>query len=85
MHIHGNPMNYTLPGVTSAAAAENAATRERAAEVRRRLLKSAAAVEAPASPEEAFLIGRWTGSSAIPEASPEPARTPGSGRVSEFG
>jgi hypothetical protein len=38
---------------------EKTADSQRAAEVRRRLLKGAAQIDAAASPEETLLIGQW--------------------------
>jgi hypothetical protein len=61
MHIHGNSMNFQITGISSASAAANEAARQRAAEVRRKLMRSATEIEGEgiSSPEEAFLIGQW--------------------------
>jgi len=59
MHIHGNAMSIQAANLYSAAQGERAAAAERAAEVRRKLLKSAAGVETSASPEETLFIGHW--------------------------
>jgi len=59
MHIHSNHMT---PGITNpyvVAAAEKAAASERAAKVRKKLLKSAAKVDSIAVPDEDLLIGKW--------------------------
>ena len=58
MHIHGNQwdLNAVNPYY---AASENAAARQRAAGVRKKLLKSAAEIEGAATPEETLLIGQW--------------------------
>jgi hypothetical protein len=58
MHIHGHLMNLQVTG-TSFAAAENAAARQRAADVRRKLLKSAQSVEGELSPEAGLMVGQW--------------------------
>jgi hypothetical protein len=59
MHIHGNSMNLNAANSYSVGNGEKSAAAERAAEVRRRLLKSAAGVDNTASPDEAQLIGHW--------------------------
>jgi hypothetical protein len=61
MHIHGNHMNPGITNPYAAAAAEKAAALERAAEVRKKLLKSAAEADGNAIPEEDLMIGRWMG------------------------
>jgi hypothetical protein len=58
MHIHPAAIGLH-PMSTYAAGSEHAAAAERAAEVRKRLLKAAQSVNADASPEESLLIGRW--------------------------
>jgi hypothetical protein len=59
MHIHGNLMSVNAANLYSAAQGERAAAAQRAAETRRKLLKSAAEPEAASSPDEAFMIGQW--------------------------
>jgi hypothetical protein len=59
MHIHGNSMNVNSASFYSVGNGEKAAAAERAADVRKRLLKGAAAVDGTASPEETLLIGHW--------------------------
>ena len=59
MHVHGSQMN-TTPVNAYAAAAETALARQRAEDVRKKLAKSAATVEAGADPDQAFLVGQWT-------------------------
>jgi len=59
MRIHSNHMT---PGVTNpyvVAAAEKAAASERAAKVRKKLLKSAALANVYTIPDEDLMIGRW--------------------------
>jgi len=58
MHIHGNQMNFNAINPYSAAA-EKAAAAQRAADVRRKLARSANGVESVADPEDAFTLGRW--------------------------
>ncbi len=55
MHIHANSMSVNSANFYSVGNAEKSA----AADVRKRLLKGAAAVEGTASPEETLLIGHW--------------------------
>jgi hypothetical protein len=59
MHIHGNSMSVNAANLYSAAHGERAAAAQRAVEVRKKLLKSAAGIEAGATPEETLLIGQW--------------------------
>lgn len=59
MHIHSSQLNIHAAGFYSAAQEEKAAAAQRAADVRRKLLKSGVSVEGSASPEEAFMIGQW--------------------------
>jgi predicted NBD/HSP70 family sugar kinase len=62
MHIHGNSRDFEVRSISAAAATEDAAARQRAADVRRKLMKSASNIEGISSPEEAFLVGQWMGS-----------------------
>ena len=55
-------MNMNSASLYSAAGAEKAAAAQRAADVRKKLLKSASDIEGASSPEEAFMIGQWTDS-----------------------
>jgi hypothetical protein len=59
MHIHGSHMNMNSASLYSAAGAEKAAAAQRAAEVRKKLLRSASGIEVTADPDQAFLIGQW--------------------------
>jgi len=61
MHVHGNQTNLNAVNPYSAAA-ERAAAAQRAADVRKKLLKSAGGAEGRASPEEALMLDKWTGS-----------------------
>ncbi len=58
MHIHGNQTNLNAINPYSAAA-ERATAALRAAEVRKKLIKSAATVEDASDPDEAFMVGHW--------------------------
>ncbi|MGA2352179.1 MAG: hypothetical protein ABSF70_17215 [Terracidiphilus sp.] len=59
MHIHGNSMAVNSANLYSAAQGERAAATQRAADVRKKLLKGAAEIEGAASPEETLMIGQW--------------------------
>jgi hypothetical protein len=61
MHIHTNSFNMQAAGL-SAAQELRAAEARRAADVRRKLLKSAAALEGGTEPEETVLISQWVDS-----------------------
>jgi hypothetical protein len=58
MHIQRSQMNSNAVN-PYAAAAEKAMAAQRAATVRKKLIKSARALEGATNPEEAFMIGRW--------------------------
>ena len=59
MHINRGQMNLNSASLYSAAGAEKAASAQRAAEVRKKLLKNASNVERSTSPEETLMIGQW--------------------------
>jgi hypothetical protein len=59
MHIHSHVTQYSVMNISSEAAIKNQLAQERAAEVRRKLLRSSTEASAPATPEEDFLIGQW--------------------------
>jgi hypothetical protein len=59
MHIHGMQMNFNQVSLQSAAASEKTAAAQRAAEVRKKLLKRAEGTDDELNPEESFMIGRW--------------------------
>jgi hypothetical protein len=84
MHIHGNQWNLNAVNPYSAAA-ENAAARQRAAETRKKLLKSAAEIEGAATPEETLLNGQWLDSRHSQTESEDQYRASAAGRDSDFG
>ena len=59
MHIHGNSMSVNAANFYSATQEERAAAAQRAASVRKKLIKSASEIEVAASPEEILMIGQW--------------------------
>jgi hypothetical protein len=58
MHIHGNSFNMQAASLSAAQQLKAAETR-RAADIRKKLLKSAAGLESVTDPEETLLIGEW--------------------------
>jgi hypothetical protein len=85
MHIHANQMNMNSASLYSAAGAENAAAAQRAADVRRKLMKSASDIEGVASPDEAFMIGQWTDSRHSQVQSDDQYHASASGKDPDFG
>jgi len=59
MPIHRNQMSLGVTNPYVAAAAQKIAASERAAKVRKKLIKSAAQTEGFALPDSDLLIGRW--------------------------
>jgi hypothetical protein len=57
MHIH--PAAVGLQSINTYALANERAANERAAETRKRLLKSAQSIEAGSDPDATLLIGQW--------------------------
>jgi len=68
-----------------AAQGERAAAAQRAAEVRKRLLKSGSEIEGAATPEESLLIGQWMDSRHSQLQSEEQYHTAVAGRDPDFG
>jgi len=62
MHIHGNSMSINAANFYSATQEERATAAQRAASVRKKLIRSASQIEGAASPEETFMIGQWVNS-----------------------
>jgi len=83
MHIHGNQMNLNSASLYSAAGAEKAAAAQRSAEVRKKLLRSAA-IEGTTDPEEALLIGHWLGSAQGQVLNEDEYHSSASGRNPDF-
>ena len=85
MHIHGNSMAVNPADFYSAAQNQKADATQRAAEVRKKLLKGAAEVDAAASPEESLLIGQWMDARHSQVESEDQYRSSASGRDEDFG
>jgi len=56
MHVHNHPTNFNAVDLYSSKAAERAASAQRAADVRRKLMKAGLDVEV--DPFESFLVGQ---------------------------
>jgi hypothetical protein len=78
-------MNFEVNSISAAAAAENAAARQRAADVRRKLMKSATDIEGISSPEEAFLVGQWMDSRHSQTMSEDQYHAAAEGKDPDFG
>jgi hypothetical protein len=84
MHIHGNSMNVNAANFYSVGNSEKAAA-ERAAAVRKKLMKGAATVEGAETPEESLMIGRWLDSSPSQNEGDADYHSAASGKDSDFG
>ncbi len=85
MHIHGNSMAVNAANFYSATQEERAAAAQRAANVRKKLIRSASEIEGAASPEETLLIGQWMDSRHSQVESGEQDFDNVSGKVPDFG
>jgi hypothetical protein len=85
MHIHGNSMTVNAANFYSAGQNEKTAAAERAAEVRKKLLKGASQIEGAATPEETLMIGQWLDSRHSQVQSEDGYRTAASGKDVDFG
>ena len=86
MHIHGNSLSMQSASL-SASQGERAAAAGRAAEVGRRLLKSAASVnaDADADPDATLLVGQWLDSRHSQVLPQDEYRAAAAGKDSDFG
>ena len=85
MHIHGNSMAVNPANFYAAAQGERAAATQRAAEVRKKLLKGAAEIDGAATPEETLMINQWLDSRHSQTQSGEQYRATAAGKDPEFG
>jgi hypothetical protein len=85
MHIHASNMNMNSASLYSAAAAEKAAAAQRAADVRKKLMKSASDIEGVSSPDEAYMIGQWMDSRHSQVLGEDEYHTVASGKDPDFG
>ena len=85
MHIHVNSMSINAANFYSAAQNEKTAAAQRAADVRKKLLKGAAEIEGASTPEESLLIGQWMDSRHSQVQSEDQYHTSASGKDPDFG
>jgi len=85
MHIHGNSMSINAANFYSAAENDKTSAAQRAADVRKKLLKSASEIEDLATPEESLLIGQWMDSRHSQVESEDEYRTSAEGKDPDFG
>jgi hypothetical protein len=85
MHIHGNSIALNAANLYSAGQNEKTAAAQRAADVRKKLLKGAAETEGASTPEESLLIGQWMDSRHSQVQSEDQYRTSASGKAPDFG
>ena len=84
MRTLGNQTNLN-PINPYSAAAEKATAAQRAADVRKKLLRSDGGIDGAASPEEASLIGKWMNATNSQTQVDVEYHTAGAGRDSDFG
>ena len=84
MHIQRSQMNITSVNPYSAAA-EKAVAAQRAADVRKKLMKSATDIEGVSSPEEAFMVGQWMDSRHSQVQSQDQYHASAAGKDPDFG
>jgi hypothetical protein len=85
MHIHGNSMNMQPINLYTAAEIATTAAAKRAAEVRKRLLKSAQSVASDPDTDATLLIGQWLDSRHSQVLPPDEYHIAASGKDPEFG
>ncbi|MGA3371558.1 MAG: hypothetical protein ABSC48_07330 [Terracidiphilus sp.] len=85
MHIHGNSMAVNAANFYAAAQNEKTAAAQRAAEVRRKLLKGASEIESSGTAEESLMIGQWMDSRHSQVESQDAYCTAASGKDLDFG
>jgi hypothetical protein len=85
MHIHRNSMAAIAADIYSSAQAGRAAEAQRAAEVRKKLLKGASEIGGSATPEETLMIGQWMDSRHSQVQTEDQYHPSASGKDPEFG
>jgi hypothetical protein len=87
MHIHANQLNVNAANFYSVGNGERSAAAQRAAEVRKKLLKGAQGIESEgaANPEETVLIGHWLDGRHSQVQSEDQYHTAASGKDPDFG
>jgi hypothetical protein len=84
MRIHASPTNLNAVNPYSAAA-EKAAATQRAADVRKKLTKSASDIEGVSTPAEAYMVGDWMGARQGATHGDVEYHTSAAGKDSDFG
>jgi hypothetical protein len=85
MHIHGHPMSVNPADFYAAGQGERAANAQRAAEVRKKLLKNSAQIDGAATPEETLMISQWLDARHSQTESAEEYHSTAAGRDLDFG
>ncbi len=84
MHIHANMRDFNAVNPYSAAA-EKAAAAQRAADGRKKLVKSASDLEGISSADEAYMVGHWLEPRQTPPQDDVEYHTAAAGKDSDFG
>lgn len=74
MHIHGNSMNLNEASLYSASAAEKAASAQRAADTRKKLLMKAQEIDGAPTTDETVMISHWLNPQQGPFQTPGPPK-----------
>jgi hypothetical protein len=82
MHIHGNLMNPNVASLYSAAAAEKAASAQRAADVRKKLTENTPNIDGEHNPEE-ILIRQWSEESSHKRQDQNHSRAPKKNQIAD--
>jgi hypothetical protein len=85
MHIHGKSMNANPADFYAASQGEKVANAQKAAEIRKKLLKGAAQIEGAATPEETLMISHWLDGRQSQTESSEEYHAAAAGRDPDFG
>ena len=84
MHIHANPMNFNAVNPNSAAA-DKAAAAQRAADVRKKMMKSPGDMEGISSPDKAYVVEYWMDPRQSSPQGDVEYHTSAAGKDSDFG
>ena len=86
MHIHGqHPMSVNPADFYAASQGQRAVEAQRAAEVRKKLLKNGAQIDGAATPEETLMISQWLDARQSQTESAEEYHATAAGRDPDFG
>ena len=85
MHIHGNSIATSAAGLYSAAQGARAAAAQRAAEVRKKLIKGSSETDSVPDSGETFMIGQWMDARHSQVLSGDQYRATASGKDPDFG